>query len=643
MQLRVFLFLLSATFAGAQSKWYHHMDDPKMDRNYKHWYNEAYQFNLKHYKNNTYAGKGYIDFSREAALYLYNDLTKGNIYQSFEGYEKYIQRVLEVLVKDTLITNKIKVVFYRDESLNASMSESGLLRLNVGLVARLSNEAELAMLLGHEVAHFVNEDAIKSYGKSIENNFWEGSWSWGGGRMTFTPSNNLWYSREQEESADFASLRYIKQSPYSLKSAGNLYRLFKRDEVRCEIQHGKRNDMNRTHPDPGKRSNMVKGFTSDSLISNRANFVVDSLEFSRLKEICFMESVNIGFSRNRLDDIITMMFSKYLMEPQNEMNLSALIEAIRRIMVIKEKDKIHKKSFILYQYQTERKEALVNYSFLGERNPSILNYLSKGFIDIWKEELNLIKQKELLDPSVIEFTTYQEAYDYFKRKALESNFRLAEHYKYFGVGADKQDASSYCKMNTIFSTNDYLLHTIENTPKKTSVLVLPFSTNALVNVFGIKDIISITEKFNADLVSQIEKDQTTQIYTMNNFSISDHHLIRNLVSICRSELDIVSANGLVLKSNNDWTEYSPEVYSLFERTKSTECYVCLPYVTSSGYLSGKPKVVVFYYKISLPANGKTAIMGIEKDWNADVLHNKDIFYQDFSKQLNFFMDQTCHK
>lgn len=643
MQLRILLFLFSATFAGAQSSWYHHKDDPKISTDYKYWYNEAYQFNLKRYKNNTYVGNGYIDFSREAALYLYNDLAKGNIYQSFEGYEKYIQRVLHVLIKDTLITNKIKVVFYRDESLNASMSESGLLRLNVGMLARLSNEAELAMLLGHEVAHFVHEDAVKSYGKSMENNFLEGNWSWGWGRITFTPSNNLWYSREHEESADFASLRYIKQSPYSLKSAGNLYRLFKRDEVRCEIQHGKRNDMNRTHPDPGKRSKMVKGFTNDSLISYRTNFAVDSLEFSRLKEICFMESVNIGLMKNRLDDIITMMFSKYLMEPDNEMNLSTLIEAIRRIMVVKEKDKIHKKSFILYQYQTERKEVLINYPFLGERNPSILNYLSKGFVDVWKEDLSLIKQKELLDPSVIEFTTYQEAYDYFKRKALESNFQLAEHYKYFGTDADKQDASSYSRINTLFSTNDYLLNTMGNVPQQTSILVLPFSTYALANVFGVEDIISVTEKFNTDLVNQINKGQTAQIYAMSNFSDNDHHLIRSLVSICRSEVDIASANGLILKSNSDWTEYSPEVYSLFEKTKSTDFYVCLPYVTSSGYLSGKPKVVVFYYKVLLPANGKSTIMGIEKDWNADILHNREAFYQDFNKQLSFFVDQTSQK
>ena len=646
-QLVVLLFLMISLNHFSQTTWYHYKKSGEIRMNPKNWSDEAYRYDINHYKDNIFAGSNYEVFCREAASYLYEDLSKGRIYPGFDGYENYVHKLLEELVKDTAVTNRIKVVFYRDESLNASMSESGLLRLNVGMVARLKNEAELAMLLGHEVAHFLHEDGIRAFAKDSERNFWSGSWSWSWnwawGTLTFTPSNNLWYNREQEEAADFASLGYIKKSPYSIKAACNLYRLFKRDEIRGEIQNGKRVEMFRTHPDPGDRMKMIKGFTGNAETSDRKKFVVDSLQFQKLREMCFMESVNIGFSQNNLDEVITLLFSRYLLEPENAMNLAALVEAIRRIMILKEEDKIQNKPFILNQYLTQRKEALANYPFLGEKNPSILNYLAKGFVDIWKEDLATVKATDLLDPSVTEFTTYQEAYDYFKKKGKENKMQLVEHYKYFGTTPDFSDVVSYRQINTVFETNDYLAQTLKNTPEKTATILLPLSSYALFKTLGADDIITKKEKFNSEFVAQIKKDHGTDVYSLNDFSFNDQQLVRSLLIICGKELDIVSPNGLIAKSQKNWAESFPEVYSLFEKTKSTTLFVCLPYVASPNTLKGNSKAAVFFYKISLPGRDKYTLAGSEKDWDEEILNSRNLFFENVSKQLGSFAEHTRTK
>ncbi len=54
---------------------------------------------------------------------------------------------------------KVKVV--KDPFLNAFALPDGSIYFHTGLLARMENEAQLATVLGHEIAHFINRDSAR--------------------------------------------------------------------------------------------------------------------------------------------------------------------------------------------------------------------------------------------------------------------------------------------------------------------------------------------------------------------------------------------------------------------------------------------------------------------------------------------------
>src|SRR3954466_12571066 len=121
VKLMFFLFILSG-FAFSQNAWFHYPWTHENITNNYQLLRETYQYDLKKYKNNPNLKADYREFARAATLYLVDDLRRGKIYQSFSGLEEYVKRVLRVIVKDTAITNRIRIFIYRDDEFNASMS-----------------------------------------------------------------------------------------------------------------------------------------------------------------------------------------------------------------------------------------------------------------------------------------------------------------------------------------------------------------------------------------------------------------------------------------------------------------------------------------------------------------------------------------
>jgi predicted Zn-dependent protease len=88
------------------------------------------------------ASKARVD---DAALQAYVDQVGGRVYRAISGRPP----------------EEVRVFVIRTPFLNASASPTGTVLLHTGLLARLEDEAELATLLGHELAHFVGRHALR--------------------------------------------------------------------------------------------------------------------------------------------------------------------------------------------------------------------------------------------------------------------------------------------------------------------------------------------------------------------------------------------------------------------------------------------------------------------------------------------------
>jgi hypothetical protein len=596
----------------SQNEWFHYDWNSESPADFANLCSDLYKYDLKKYNDNLFVGKFYERFTEECVAEVNNDLLNGNFYQTFGGYDGYLKKILNTIVPDTNVTNNIKIIIYRDNDWNAEMNESGVIRLYLGCLSNLNNEAELAMILGHEYAHLLNQDVAKTYGREI------GTIPNAINVVAFL-DNADWFkrSRELEADADFISINLLKASPYSIKSGAMVFKHMKRLEIRNQIKYGKEFNLFTSHPDPGNRLKQVRLLSNDSLNIGRKNFVVDSLSFVKLKELSFEESINQGLEQNEIDQMIDLTFTRYLFEPNNQDNLAVLIECLRRTLILGKKKRIGKKSFILNQYQTSNIKKLKhlfkdwnspfniakNYPFLKEKKPSILKYLTKGFIDITKEDLIKIKAEELLDTAKIEFATYREAYNYFIQKASDMNCEVCTLYKYFGDKIKTDELKSYISHNNLFEINDLLNARISGLPEyeKDMFVILPSEVMSpvLLDNKSVKDKID----FNKQITEAIDVKLGKKTVKLYDLPYKDQHLISACMSLCLSK-SRPKRNNLIRRSKINWLETYPELYSFFKRNEVRNLYIC-----ESGLQQNRRTQVEYYsfYKIGVPGKSRKTL------------------------------------
>jgi predicted Zn-dependent protease len=89
---------------------------------------------------------------------------RGRLYQDplLEEYLNDVaRRLLPPEVEQAGVPIRVRVL--QDPSLNAFAYPNGAIYLHTGLLARLENEAQLATVLGHEMMHVINRDAVRHY------------------------------------------------------------------------------------------------------------------------------------------------------------------------------------------------------------------------------------------------------------------------------------------------------------------------------------------------------------------------------------------------------------------------------------------------------------------------------------------------
>ena len=89
---------------------------------------------------------------------------RGRLYEDVL-LEEYVNEIARRMTPPELEEQgvPIRVKLLRDPSLNAFAYPNGVLYVHTGLLARVENEAQLASVLGHEMTHVINRDAVRQY------------------------------------------------------------------------------------------------------------------------------------------------------------------------------------------------------------------------------------------------------------------------------------------------------------------------------------------------------------------------------------------------------------------------------------------------------------------------------------------------
>src|SRR6201981_284071 len=213
---------------------------------------------------------------------------------------EYVNRVGQNLVRnsDAKVPFTIKVI--DSDEVNAFALPGGFFYVNSGLILRADEEAELAGVMGHEIAHVAARHATRSAtkGQIME---WAsiplillGPGGWAGyglyeGLNLAIPVTYLKFSRDAEREADYLGIQYMYKTGYDPNSYVTFFERIQADEKR---RPGSIPKVFSTHPPtPERIENTQKEIAR--ILPARQEYIVTTSEFDQVKG----RLRNIMFSR----------------------------------------------------------------------------------------------------------------------------------------------------------------------------------------------------------------------------------------------------------------------------------------------------------------------------------------------------------
>jgi len=201
---------------------------------------------------------------------------------------EYINRLGQNLVRnsDAKVPFVIKVI--DSEEVNAMALPGGFFYVNTGLIRAASEEAELAGVMAHEIAHVAARHSTEQVSKGRFFNFASLPLIFLGGPAGYTirqvaglmlPLQMLRFNRRAEREADFLGLQYLYKAGYDPTAFLSFFEKVKSQEKRKSGFFAKAFS---THPVTEDRIRKAQQQIEHS-IPSREEYALSSSEFERIK------------------------------------------------------------------------------------------------------------------------------------------------------------------------------------------------------------------------------------------------------------------------------------------------------------------------------------------------------------------------
>ena len=251
---------------------------------------------------NWYSIESEIRMGREYAQMIDNEvkLVKDPI------INEYVNRIGQNIVRnsDAKVPFTIKVI--DSPEVNAFALPGGFFYVNSGLLLVASEEAELAGVMAHEVAHVAARHAVRQLTRANLANFASIPLIFVGGGIGYAarsaagigvPMSFMKFSRGFEEEADYLGLQYMFKTGYDPQS---YLAFFEKIQALEKKKQGTLSKVFASHPPIEKRVAKIQHQT-DVKLPARLHYVMSTSEFEDVKtRIAVLE--NRGKVRDEVDD-----------------------------------------------------------------------------------------------------------------------------------------------------------------------------------------------------------------------------------------------------------------------------------------------------------------------------------------------------
>jgi len=201
---------------------------------------------------------------------------------------EYVNRVGQNIVRnsDSKVVFTIKVIDASE--INAFALPGGFFYVNSGLILATDEEAELAGVMAHEIAHVAARHAMRQMTRSHFANIASVPLIFVGGGVGYAawsaagiavPMTFMKFSRGFEEEADYLGLQYMYKAGYDPQS---FMSFFEKVQAKEKIKPGTISKIFATHPQIGSRIAKTQK-QIDTKIPPRRQYVVTTFEFDEVK------------------------------------------------------------------------------------------------------------------------------------------------------------------------------------------------------------------------------------------------------------------------------------------------------------------------------------------------------------------------
>lgn len=316
-----------------------------------------------------------------------NQIDNGEIYFGWTKAETYLNDILKRLLPDSIKNDqKMYVYLLRDPSLNAYSSYDGSIYFNVGLLADVENEAGIAFILGHEMAHYLKRHLLKSYISAVETNKYSQA------QLATLAHVN----QKLELEADEIGYELTNRAGYNLEAGYQIFDLIYGDNEKLATFNNER---------ASKLSNYIDNIPTGNRFL--AEFRIDPNSFNSLIKQARIEKLELLLNEFSYKECLRNAFLYHLADPKDHYYVYYAQEAARRFLLLFPKEK----------------EQLFLIDGVYE-NQADINYLNK-FV---KNQLliNKIESIKQIDKKNLVLKSYQQILQYFSE--LSKNLSLPELY-----------------------------------------------------------------------------------------------------------------------------------------------------------------------------------------------------------------------
>ena len=203
---------------------------------------------------------------------------------------EYVNRVGQNIVRnsDARVPFTIKVI--DSDEINAFALPGGFFYVNSGLILAADEEAELAGVMAHEIAHVAARHGTEQASKGELFNFASIPLIFIGGPIGYgiqqaanllVPLTFLKFSRKMEEEADYLGTQYLYKSGYDPSA---MVSFFEKLQAKEKAKPGSVSTLFSSHPATGDRIKKVQE-TVTTILPPADQYVETTSEFNRVKSL----------------------------------------------------------------------------------------------------------------------------------------------------------------------------------------------------------------------------------------------------------------------------------------------------------------------------------------------------------------------